>query len=113
MSGLVLWEVLLASRVENKELSIKTFPILKWKTRGSIERAVQISKRWRNPRMMEMLQRSRMDKMGSAEGCLSHCCEKEYVLEEEVGTNGINGEEGGDSHSDGELSHGDSDYNED
>ena len=65
---LVLWEVLLASRVENEELSIKTFPILKWKTRGSTERAVQISKSWRNPRMMEMLQRSRMDKMGKRRG---------------------------------------------
>lgn len=35
------------------------------------------------------------------------------MLEEEVGTNGINGEEGGDRHSDDELSHCHSDYNED
>ena len=49
---------------------------------------------------------------GSAEGrLLRFCesfCEKEYMLEEEVGTKGIDGEEKGDRHSDSNFSYGDS-----
>ena len=45
---------------------------------------------------------------GSVEGRLSRFCETEYILEEEVGTKGIDGEEKGDRHSDSNLSYGDS-----
>lgn len=52
----------------------------------------------------------------SAEGRLSRFCEKVYVLEEEVGTKGIGGEEEGDGYRKSDISFGDSeedDCNED
>ena len=49
-----------------------------------------------------------MKKMREVQSVVFHFCEKEYMLGEEVGTKGIDGEEKRDRHSDSDPSYGDS-----